>query len=155
VPERQPAGARSKLFNSARRAQNRNGCALLHVSRCVAAKKKRGGTEDASIDCRARITTPTPHQEFCEHMANQSCPTCPERFPPRHHSGDSRAGNLAFDMVQASTFWRRCLFILRHQLIDIAPANYVGKAIVTIHQKEAPAHASITVFRVGSQTYHE
>jgi len=27
-----------------------------------------------------------------------------------------------------------------HDKIDIVPANYVGKAIVTIHQKEAPAH---------------
>jgi len=27
-----------------------------------------------------------------------------------------------------------------HDKIDIVPANYVAKAIVTIHQKEAPAH---------------
>ncbi len=40
--------------------------------------------------------------------------------------------------------------------IDIVPANYVGKAIVTIHQKDAPAH---TIYHLssgtGSQTFRE
>ena len=40
--------------------------------------------------------------------------------------------------------------------IDIVPANYVGKAIVSIHQKEAPAH---TIYHLssgaGSQTFRE
>ncbi len=40
--------------------------------------------------------------------------------------------------------------------IDIVPANYVGKAIVTIHQKQDPAH---TIYHLssgaGSQTFRE
>src|SRR5258707_917744 len=40
--------------------------------------------------------------------------------------------------------------------IDIVPANYVGKAIVTIHQKEAPAHGIYHLSSgTGSQTYQE
>jgi len=49
------------------------------------------------------------------------------------------------------TFWRRYLFFpLRPEdKIDIVPANYVGKAIVTIHQKEAPAHG---IYHLSSGT---
>jgi nucleoside-diphosphate-sugar epimerase len=40
--------------------------------------------------------------------------------------------------------------------IDIVPANYVGKAIVSIHQKDTPAH---TIYHLssgeGSQTFRE
>ena len=40
--------------------------------------------------------------------------------------------------------------------IDIVPANYVGKAVVTIHQKDAPAHGIYHLSSGrGSQTYVE
>ena len=40
--------------------------------------------------------------------------------------------------------------------IDIVPANYVSKAIVTIHQREAPAQGIYHLSSgTGSQTYHE
>ena len=40
--------------------------------------------------------------------------------------------------------------------IDIVPANYVGKAIVTIHQKETPAHGIYHLSSgTGSETYQE
>jgi len=40
--------------------------------------------------------------------------------------------------------------------IDIVPADYVGKAIVAIHQKEQPAHGIYHLSSgVGSQTYRE
>jgi hypothetical protein len=40
--------------------------------------------------------------------------------------------------------------------IDIVPANYVGKAIVAIHQKAEPAHGIYHLSSgTGSQTYHE
>src|SRR5882724_1830949 len=43
-----------------------------------------------------------------------------------------------------------------HDKIDIVPANYVAKAIVTIHQKEAPAHGIYHLSSgTGSQTYQE
>jgi hypothetical protein len=43
-----------------------------------------------------------------------------------------------------------------HDKIDIVPANYVGKAIVTIHQKETPAHGIYHLSSgTGSQTYLE
>jgi hypothetical protein len=40
--------------------------------------------------------------------------------------------------------------------IDIVPANYVGKAVVTIHQKDAPAHGIYHLSSgTGSQIYAE
>jgi hypothetical protein len=43
-----------------------------------------------------------------------------------------------------------------HDKIDIVPADYVGKAIVTIHQKQQAAHGIYHLSAgVGSQTYQE
>jgi nucleoside-diphosphate-sugar epimerase len=43
-----------------------------------------------------------------------------------------------------------------HDRIDIVPANYVGKAVVTIHQKDEPAHSIYHLSSgQGSQTYAE
>jgi hypothetical protein len=40
--------------------------------------------------------------------------------------------------------------------IDIVPADYVGKAIVSVHQKEAPAHGIYHLSAgIASQTYKE
>src|SRR5205814_1364956 len=43
-----------------------------------------------------------------------------------------------------------------HDRIDIVPANYVGKAVVTIHQKDAPTHGIYHLSSgTGSQTFVE
>src|SRR5207249_9245249 len=63
-----------------------------------------------------------------------------------------------FDMVQALHVLAQMpvLPLRPHNRIDIVPANYIGKAIVTIHQKEAPAHDIYHLSSgTGSQTYQE
>jgi nucleoside-diphosphate-sugar epimerase len=73
--------------------------------------------------------------------------------------GDSRrAETTQFDMVQAFDILSRFPVLpLRPQdKIDIVPANYVGGAIVDIHQKSAPAHGIYHLSSgSGSQTYRE
>jgi nucleoside-diphosphate-sugar epimerase len=61
-------------------------------------------------------------------------------------------------MVQAVAFLARLpvLPLRPHDRIDIVPANYVGKAVVTIHQKDAPAHGIYHLSSGrGSETYVE
>src|SRR5205809_7255775 len=70
----------------------------------------------------------------------------------------SRAETSQCDMVHAFHFLAHIPVLpLRPQdKIDIVPANYVGKAVVTIHQKDAPAHGIYHLSSGrGSQTYVE
>jgi nucleoside-diphosphate-sugar epimerase len=73
--------------------------------------------------------------------------------------GDSRRAETSqFDMVQAFDLLARLPVLpLRPQdKIDIVPADYVGKAIVTIHQKAQPSHGIYHLSAgTGSQTYRE
>src|SRR5260370_40304854 len=48
------------------------------------------------------------------------------------------------------------LHLRPHDKIYIVPGNFVGKAIVTIHQKDAPGHGIYHLSSgMGSQTYLE
>src|SRR5712692_5607742 len=80
-------------------------------------------------------------------------------FRPAIVMGDSRRAETSqFDMVQAFDLLARLpiLPLRPDDKIDIVPANYVGKAIVTIHQKEQPAHGIYHLSAgAGSQTYRE
>jgi nucleoside-diphosphate-sugar epimerase len=80
-------------------------------------------------------------------------------FRPAIVMGDSRRAETSqFDMVQAFDLLARLPILpLRPQdKIDIVPADYVGKAIVTIHQMEQPAHGIYHLSAgTGSQTYRE
>jgi nucleoside-diphosphate-sugar epimerase len=73
--------------------------------------------------------------------------------------GDSRRPETSqFDMVQAFDVLARfpVLPLRPDDRIDIVPANYVAKAIVTIHQKSDPAHGIYHLSSgEGSQTYRE
>ena len=73
--------------------------------------------------------------------------------------GDSRrAETTQFDMVQAfDTLARLPVLPLRpDDKIDIVPANYVGAAIVKIHQMEKPNYGIYHLSSgTGSQTYKE
>src|SRR5262249_25385697 len=63
-----------------------------------------------------------------------------------------------FDMVQAFSVLASFPVLPLHpqDKIDIVPANYVGKAIVTIHQKDKPAHDIYHLSSgLGSQSYSE
>jgi len=153
-----------EVIQLARRAQNRNGLRRYsHVSTVAVAGKRKNEiiTEDASIDWSRSDYDPYARtKKFCEHMGNQLLPDVPKTiFRPAIILGDSRRPETSqFDMVQAFHVLAQMpvLPLRPHDKIDIVPANYVGKAIVTIHQKEAPAHGIYHLSSgTGSQTYLE
>jgi nucleoside-diphosphate-sugar epimerase len=118
-------------------------------------------TEDAAIDwARSDYDPYARTKKFCEYMVAQLLPDVPWTiFRPAIVMGDSgRPETSQFDMVQAFDLLARLpvLPLRPDDKIDIVPADYVGKAIVTIHQKEQPAHG-IYHLSAGtrSQTYRE
>jgi thioester reductase-like protein len=153
-----------EVIQLARRAQNRNGLLRYsHVSTVAVAGKRHNEvvTEDAAIDWSRSDYDPYGRtKKFCEHMAAQLLPDVPRTiFRPAIVMGDSRRPETSqFDMVQAFDVLARLpvLPLRANDKIDIVPANYVGKAIVNIHQKEQPAHGIYHLSSgQGSQTYRE
>ena len=153
-----------EVIQLARRAQNRNGLRRYsHVSTVAVAGRRQDEivTEDASIDwARSDYDPYARTKKFGEHMVHQLLPDVPVTiFRPAIVLGDSRwPQTTQFEMVQAFDVLARLpvLPLRADDRIDIVPANYVGKAIVTIHQKDAPAH---TIYHLssgtGSQTFRE
>src|SRR5256885_1548863 len=148
----------------ARAAQNRNGLRRYsHVSTVAVAGKRRNEVvkEDEAIDWSRSDYDPYARtKKFGEHMVHQLLSDVPRTiFRPAIVMGDSRRAETSqFDMVQAFDVLARLpiLPLRPGDKIDIVPANYVGKAIVTIHQKEQPAHGIYHLSSgEGSQTYHE
>src|SRR5580692_553819 len=153
-----------EVIQLARRAQNRNGVLRYsHVSTVAVAGKRQNEvvTEDASIDwARSDYDPYARTKKFGEHMVHQLLPDVPRTiFRPAIVMGDSRRAETSqFDMVQAFDVLARLpvLPLRPNDRIDIVPANYVAKAIVTIHQKEQPAHGIYHLSSgQGSQTYRE
>ena len=153
-----------EVIQLARRAQDRQRLRRYsHVSTVAVAGHRRNElvTEDAAIDwARSDYDPYARTKKFCEHMVAQLLPDVPRTiFRPAIVMGDSRRAETSqFDMVQAFDLLARMpvLPLRPHDKIDIVPANYVGKAIVTIHQKERAAHAIYHLSAgVGSQTYRE
>ncbi|HXL22703.1 MAG TPA: SDR family oxidoreductase [Candidatus Dormibacteraeota bacterium] len=153
-----------EVMQLARRAQNRNGLRRYsHVSTVAVAGKRQNEvvTEDAAIDWSRSDYDPYARtKKFSEHMVHQLLPDVPHTiFRPAIVLGDSRRPETTqFDMVQAFDLFSRLpvLPLRPRDRIDIVPANYVGKAIVTIHQKEEPLHGIYHLSSgEGSQTYEE
>jgi long-chain acyl-CoA synthetase len=153
-----------EVIQLARRAQNRHGLLRYsHVSTVAVAGKRHNEvvTEDAAIDWSRSDYDPYARtKKFCEHMASQLLPDVPRTvFRPAIVMGDStRPETSQFDMVQAFDVLARfpVLPLRPNDKIDIVPANYVGKAIVAIHQKPEPAHGIYHLSSgEGSQTYRE
>ena len=153
-----------EVIQLARRAQNRHGLRRYsHVSTVAVAGKRQNEivTEDGAIDWSRSDYDPYARtKKFCEHMANQLLADVPKTiFRPSIILGDSRRGDTSqFDMVQAFHVLAQMpvLPLRPGDKIDIVPANYVGKAIVNIHQKDKPAHGIYHLSSgTGSQTYHE
>jgi thioester reductase-like protein len=153
-----------EVIQLARRAQNRHGLRKYsHVSTVAVAGKRQNEvvTEDAAIDWSRSDYDPYARtKKFCEHMANQLLPDVPRTiFRPAIILGDSRRGETSqFDMVQAFHVLAQMpvLPLRPDDRIDIVPANYVGRAVVTIHQKDEPAHGIYHLSSgTGSQTYRE
>jgi thioester reductase-like protein len=153
-----------EVLQLARRAQNRNGLRRYsHVSTVAVAGRRQNETvtEDASIDwARSDYDPYARTKKFGEHIVHQLLPDVPTTiFRPAIVLGDSRwPATTQFDMAQAFDVLAKLpvLPLRPDDRIDIVPANYVGKAIVTIHQKAEPAH---TIYHLssgpGSQTFRE
>ena len=153
-----------EVIQLARRVQNRKGLRRYsHVSTVAVAGKRRNEivTEDAAIDwARSDYDPYARTKKFSEHMVHQLLPDVPRTiFRPAIVMGDSRRAETSqFDMVQAFDLLARLPVLpLRPQdKIDIVPADFVGKAIVAIHQKELPAHGIYHLSAgTASQTYRE
>ncbi|HEY6946154.1 MAG TPA: SDR family oxidoreductase [Candidatus Acidoferrum sp.] len=153
-----------EVIQLARRAQDRHGLRRYsHVSTVAVTGKRKDEvvTEVNAIDWERSDYDPYARtKKFCEHMANRLLPDVQKTiFRPAIVLGDSRRPETSqFDMVQAVHFLAGLpvLPLRPHDRIDIVPANYVGKAVVTIHQKDAPAHGIYHLSSgIGSQTYAE
>jgi thioester reductase-like protein len=153
-----------EVIQLARRVQDRKGLRRYsHVSTVAVAGHRRNEvvTEDSAIDwARSDYDPYARTKKFCEHMVAQLIPDVPRTiFRPAIVMGDSRRAETSqFDMVQAFDLLARLpvLPLRPRDKIDIVPADYVGKAIVTIHQKERAAHGIYHLSAgVASQTYRE
>jgi thioester reductase-like protein len=153
-----------EVIQLARRAQNHHGLRRYsHVSTVAVAGKRRDEivTEDASIDwARSDYDPYARTKKFCEHMVHQLLPDVPHTiFRPAIVMGDSRRPETTqFDMVQAFDMLARLpvLPLRPGDKIDIVPANYVGAAIVRIHQMPQTSYGIYHLSSgTGSETYRE
>jgi long-chain acyl-CoA synthetase len=153
-----------EVIQLARRVQNHHGLRRYsHVSTVAVAGRRRNEavTEDHSIDwARSDYDPYARTKKFCEHMVHQLMPDVPHTiFRPAIVMGDSRRPETTqFDMVQAFDMLARLpvLPLRPADRIDIVPANYVGAAIVKIHQMEKPKYGIYHLSSgAGSQTYQE
>ena len=153
-----------EVIQLARRVHDRRGLRRYsHVSTVAVAGQRRNEVvaEDTSIDWGRSDYDPYARtKKFSEHMVAQLLPDVPRTiFRPAIVMGDSRRAETSqFDMVHAFDLLARLPVLpLRPQdKIDIVPADYVGKAIVTIHQKAQPSHGIYHLSAgTGSQTYRE
>jgi len=153
-----------EVIQLARRVRDRRGLRRYsHVSTVAVAGHRRNEvvTEDASIDWGRSDYDPYARtKKFSEHMVAQLLPDVSRTiFRPAIVMGDSRRPETSqFDMVRAFDLLARLpvLPLRPNDKIDIVPADYVGKAIVTIHQKAQPAHGIYHLSSgTGSQTYRE
>ena len=153
-----------EVLQLARRAQNHHGLRRYsHVSTVAVAGLRQNEIvmEDNAIDwARSDYDPYARTKKFGEHMVNQLLQDVPKTiFRPAIVLGDSRwPQTTQFDMVKAFDVLARLpvLPLRPEDRIDIVPANYVGKAIVAIHQKEAPGHSIYHLSSgAGSQTFRE
>jgi thioester reductase-like protein len=153
-----------EVIQLARRAQNHHGLRRYsHVSTVAVAGKRQNElvAEDNSIDWNRSDYDPYARtKKFCEHLVHQLLADVPHTiFRPAIVMGDSRQPETTqFDMVQAFDMLARLpvLPLRPEDKIDIVPANYVGAAIVKIHQMEKPHYGIYHLSSgAGSQTYKE
>ncbi len=153
-----------EVIQLARRAQNRRGLRRFsHVSTVAVAGKRQDAViaEGAAIDWTLSDYDPYARtKKFSEHMVGQLLPDVRRTiFRPSIVLGDSRRPETTqFDMVRAFDFLAGLpvLPLRPKDRIDIVPADYVGRAIVALHQKESPAQEIYHLSSgTGSETYRE
>lgn len=151
-----------EVIQLGRRAQDHHGLRRFsHVSTVAVAGTRQDELvqEDSAIDWDRSDYDPYARtKKFCEDMIHQLLPDVSRTiFRPAIVLGDSRRRETTqFDMVQAfSVLASLPVLPLRPtDRIDIVPADYVAKAIVSIHQKEAPLYPRYHLSSgVGSQCY--
>ncbi|HSA93620.1 MAG TPA: SDR family oxidoreductase [Terriglobales bacterium] len=153
-----------EVVQLARRAQQDHGLRRIsHVSTVAVAGHRQNEVveEDKAVDWQRSDYDPYARtKKFCEHMIRELLPEVPRTiFRPSIVLGDSRRGETTqFDMVRAFVFLAGLpvLPFRAADKIDIVPVDYVADAIVTLHQKEMPAHEIYHLSSgTGSQTYRE
>jgi len=153
-----------EVIQLARRAQDGHGLRRFsHVSTVAVAGHRQDEVvqEDTAIDwARSDYDPYARTKKFCEHMVHQLLPDVDRRiFRPAIVLGDStRPETTQFDMVQAFSVLQALpvLPLRPADRIDIVPANYVAKAIVTLHQKEQLKYPRYHLSSgSGSETYRE
>ncbi len=153
-----------EVIQLARRSQDHHGLRRFsHVSTVAVAGTRQDEVvqEDTAIDWERSDYDPYARtKKFCEHMVHQLLPDVPRTiFRPAVVLGDSRRPETTqFDMVQAFSVLASLpvLPLKPTDRIDIVPADYVSKAIVTIHQKNSPVYPRYHLSSgAGSQTYRE
>jgi len=153
-----------EVIQLARRAQDHHGLRRFsHVSTVAVAgmRQDENVQEDNAIDwARSDYDPYARTKKFCEHMVHQLLPEVPRTiFRPAIVMGDSRRPETTqFDMVRAFSVLASLpvLPLRATDRIDIVPADYVGKAIVHIHQKAAAKYPRYHLSSgAGSQTYRE
>ncbi len=118
-------------------------------------------TEDQAIDWNRSDYDPYARtKKFCEHMVHELLPDVPITvFRPSIVLGDSRFPHTTqFDMVRAfaALAYMPVLPFDPQWRADIVPADYVGKAIVHVHQMARPSHDAYHLSSgVDSLTYRE
>jgi len=153
-----------EVIQIASRAQDHHGLRRFsHVSTVAVAGARQDEVvqEDSAIDwARSDYDPYARTKKFCEHMVHQLLPEVPRTiFRPAIVLGDSRRPETTqFDMVQAFSVLASLpvLPLKPNDRIDIVPADYVGSAIVRIHQSAAPKYPRYHLSSgTGSQTYRE
>jgi thioester reductase-like protein len=153
-----------EVVQLARRAQDHHGLRRMsHVSTVAVAGQRSHEVvrEDEAVDWQRSDYDPYARtKKFCEHMIRELLPEVPRTiFRPSIVLGDSRrAETTQFDMVRAFVFLAGLpvLPFRPEDKVDIVPVDYVADAIVTLHQKQKPAHQIYHLSSgTGSQTFRE
>lgn len=137
-----------EVIKLARAAQDHHGLLRFSDVSTVAVAGHRHSetvTEDGAIEWERSDYDPYARtKKFCEHMLHELLPDVPNTvFRPSTVLGDSRFPETTqFDMVRAFVMLTRMPVVplSPKARIDVVSADYVGRAIVHIHQKAKPEH---------------
>jgi thioester reductase-like protein len=137
-----------EMIKIARAAQDHHGLRRFSEVSTVAVAGRRQDEvvqEDSAVEWDRSDYDPYARtKKFCEHMLAELLPEVPRTvFRPSIILGDSRFPETTqFDMVRAFSILARLpvLPLRPDWRIDIVPADFVGRAVATMHQKEKPSH---------------
>lgn len=137
-----------EIIKIARAAADHHGLRRFSDVSTVAVAGQRQGevvTEADTIDWNRSDYDPYARtKKFCEHMMHELLPDVPQTvFRPSTVLGDSRFPETTqFDMVRAfaALSTMRVIPLDPAWRMDICPADYVAKGIITVHQADEPKY---------------